>query len=118
MLKNVKNYFGHNTLRLHVIHRSHDKRKRKLRRIFLYLPEITRTQKLGVPWWHATSWQVLGCTTETPTLSQIYPHWNSNSKWNTKLRLEFQFEYGFKLEFQVELLIRRESVGFFDVCIV
>ena len=43
------------------------------------------------------------------TLSQIYPHWNWNSKLNTKLRLEFQFECGFKLEFQVELLIRWES---------
>ncbi len=36
------------------------------------------------------------------TLSQIYPNWNRNSKLNTKLRLEFQVEYGFKLEFQVE----------------
>ncbi len=35
-------------------------------------------------------------------LSQIYLHWNWNSKLNTKLRLEFQVEYGFKLEFQVE----------------
>ncbi len=35
-------------------------------------------------------------------LSQIYPHWNWNPKLNTKLRLEFQVEYGFKLEFQVE----------------
>ncbi len=33
------------------------------------------------------------------TLSQIYPHWNWISKLNTKLRLEFQVEYGFKLEF-------------------
>ncbi len=49
----------------------------------------------------------------TATLSQIYPHWNWNSKLNTKHRLEFQFEcgfHGFKLEFQVELLIRWESV--------
>ncbi len=30
-----------------------------------------------------------------PALSQIYPHWNWNSKLNTKLSLEFQFEYGF-----------------------
>ena len=44
------------------------------------------------------------------TLSQIYPHWNWNSKLNTKLRLVLQFEYGFKSEFQVEWLIRRESV--------
>ncbi len=36
------------------------------------------------------------------TLSQIYPYWNWNSKLNTKLRLEFQVEYRFKLEFQVE----------------
>ena len=36
------------------------------------------------------------------TLSQIYPHWNWNSKLNTKLRLELQVEYGFKLEFQVK----------------
>ncbi len=36
------------------------------------------------------------------TLSKIYPHWNWNSKLNSKLRLEFQVEYGFKLEFQVE----------------
>ena len=43
-------------------------------------------------------------------LSQIYPHSNWNSKLNTKLRLEFQVEYGLKLEFQLELLIRRESV--------
>ena len=34
-----------------------------------------------------------------PALSQIYPYWNWNSKLNTKLRLEFQVEYGFKLEF-------------------
>ncbi len=39
---------------------------------------------------------------EENALSQIYPHWNWNSKLNTKLRLEFQVEYGFKLEFQVE----------------
>ncbi len=39
------------------------------------------------------------------TLSQIHPHWNWNSKLNAKLSLGFQFEYGFKLEFQVELLI-------------
>ncbi len=39
-----------------------------------------------------------------PTVSQIYSHWNWNSKLNTKLRLEFQVEYGFKLEFQVEPL--------------
>ncbi len=44
------------------------------------------------------------------TLSQIYPHWNWKSKLNTKLRLEFQLESGFKLEFQVEQLIRCESV--------
>ncbi len=37
-----------------------------------------------------------------PTLSQMYPHWNWNSKLNTNFRLEFQGEYGFKLEFQVE----------------
>ncbi len=36
------------------------------------------------------------------TLSQIYPHWDWNSKLNTKLRLEFHVEYGFKLELQVE----------------
>ncbi len=29
-------------------------------------------------------------------------HWNLNSKLNTKLRLEFQVESRFKLEFQVE----------------
>ena len=45
-----------------------------------------------------TSQTSCGCC----TLSQIYPHWNWNSKLNTKLRLEFQVEYGFKLEFQVE----------------
>ncbi len=44
-----------------------------------------------------------------PTLSQMYPHSNWNFKFNTKLRLEFQVEYGFKLEFQVEQLICRES---------
>ncbi len=44
-----------------------------------------------------------------PTLSQIYPHWNSNSKLNTKLSLEFQIEYGFKFEFQVKLSIIWES---------
>ncbi len=36
------------------------------------------------------------------TPSQIYSHWNWNSKLNTKLGLEFQIEYRFKLEFQVE----------------
>ena len=36
------------------------------------------------------------------TLSQIYTYWNWNSKLNTKLSLEYQVEYGFKLEFQVE----------------
>ncbi len=29
-------------------------------------------------------------------LSQMYPYWNWTSKLNTKLRLEFQVEYGFK----------------------
>ena len=38
-------------------------------------------------------------------------HWNWNSKLNTKLRLELQVEYRFKLEFQVEQLIRWESVS-------
>ncbi len=38
----------------------------------------------------------------TNTLSQLYPHWNWNSKFNTKLRKEFQVEYKLKLEFQVE----------------
>ncbi len=38
----------------------------------------------------------------TCTLSQIYSHSNWNSKLNTKPRLEFQVEYRFKLEFQVE----------------
>ncbi len=52
---------------------------------------------------------------KTHTLSQIYPNWSWNSNLNTKLRLEFQFEYGFKLEFQVELLIRRESVVFYTL---
>ena len=37
--------------------------------------------------------------TFSSSLSQIYTHWNRNSKLNTKLRLEFQIEYGFKLEF-------------------
>ncbi len=36
------------------------------------------------------------------TLSQTYPRWNWKSKLNTKLRLEIQVEYRFKLEFQVE----------------
>ena len=36
------------------------------------------------------------------TLSKIYHHSNWNSKLNTKLRLDFQVEDGFKLEFQVE----------------
>ncbi len=36
------------------------------------------------------------------TLCQIHPHWDWNSKLNTKLRLEFQIEYGLKLEFQAE----------------
>ncbi len=47
---------------------------------------------------------------EGDTPSQIYPDSNWNSKLNTKLRLEFQVEYRLKLEFQFELLIRRESV--------
>ncbi len=37
------------------------------------------------------------------------------SGWYTKLRFEFQFEYGFKLEFQVELLIRWESVVLWSI---
>ncbi len=40
----------------------------------------------------------------------MYAHLHWNSKLNAKLRLELQVEYGFKLEFQVEWLIRRESV--------
>ena len=34
-----------------------------------------------------------GTTNNLGALSQIYPHWNWNSKLNTKLRLEFQIEY-------------------------
>ncbi len=34
-----------------------------------------------------------------------------NERTYTKLRLEFQVEYGFKLEFQVELLIHWEGVA-------
>ncbi len=44
-----------------------------------------------------------------PALSRIYPHWNLNSKLNTKLRLESQVECGFKSDFQIEQLIHRES---------
>ena len=44
------------------------------------------------------------------TLSQINPLWSWISKLSTKLRLEFQVECRFKLQFQVEYLIRRESV--------
>ena len=43
-------------------------------------------------------------------IGKIYTHWNWNSKLGTKLSLEFQVECRFKLEFQVEKLIRRESV--------
>ncbi len=60
-------------------------------------------------------------TQNTPvfyTLSQIYHHWIWNSKLNTKFRLEFQFEYGLKLELgeciSFNFSISKDMVRFFQ----
>ncbi len=43
------------------------------------------------------------------TLAQIYPHSKWNSKLSTKLRLKFQVEYRFKLEYVKERIHVQQS---------